>query len=121
MTNSKNIAGLVGPILIALAITEAMNLHIWAINIPPVTYLSGTFWFVIGLAIVRAHNRWLLGWPALITLVGWVFIIGGLFRMFAPEAPENAFTYTGLMVIFSIGSYLTFKAYKREDSGTAVG
>ncbi len=41
MTNSKQIAGLIGPTIIGIALTisEAMNLQIWANNIAPVTYL----------------------------------------------------------------------------------
>jgi len=123
MTNSRNIAGLIGPTAIALTISEAMNLHIWAINIAPVTYLNGTVLFVTGLSIVRAHNRWVHGWPVLVTLAGWFAILGGLYRMFAPEAqqaPQNAFTYAVLVVLLSIGIVLTFKAYRREGSQTAA-
>ena len=58
MTNSKQLAGLFGPTLMALTISEALNLHIWRVNIVPVTYLNGLILFVAGLSIVRAHNRW---------------------------------------------------------------
>lgn len=122
MTNSKQIAGLIGPTLIVITISEAMNLHIWANNIAPVTYLNGTLLFVAGLSIVRVHNRWTGGWPVMVTLVGWVVMLGGLFRMFAPEAQqggENIPTYAVIMVILAIGIFLTFKAYSREDSNTA--
>jgi hypothetical protein len=72
MTNSKHIAGLIGPTLVALAISEAINLHIWVNNIAPVTYLNGILLFVAGLSIVRVHNRWTGDWPVIITLVGWL-------------------------------------------------
>lgn len=123
MSNSKKIAGLIGPSLIALTTSEVINLHIWAINIPAVTYLNGTLLFVAGLSIVRVHNRWTGGWPVLVTLAGWFVILGGLFRMFFPEAQqlaENIPSYAVIMVIFAIGIFLTFKAYSREDSKTAV-
>ena len=122
MTNSKHIAGLIGPTIMALAMSEAINLHIWANNVAPVTYLKGTLLFVAGLSIIRAHNRWTVGWPVMVTLVGWVAILGGLFRMFAPEAQQarqNSFTYALLMVLFAFGTFLTFKAYRREDSNMA--
>ena len=122
MTNSKHIAGLIGPTIMALAMSEAINLHIWANNVAPVTYLNGTLLFVAGLSIIRAHNRWTVGWPVMVTLVGWVAILGGLFRMFAPEAQQagqNSFTYALLMVLFAFGTFLTFKAYRREDSNMA--
>jgi len=118
MTNSKQIAGLIGPTIMALSVSEAMNFHIWASNIAPVTYLNGTLLFVGGLSIVRAHNRWIVGWPVMVTLVGWVAIFGGLFRMFAPEAQQagqNSFTYAALVALFALGAFLTFKAYRRAD------
>lgn len=121
MTNSKQIAGLIGPTIIALTLSEAMNYHIWATNNAPVIYLNGTILFVAGLSIVRAHNRW-RGWPVFVTLTGWIAVLGGLFRMFAPEArqaPENIYTYAGLTALLAIGIFLTFKAYRREERNTA--
>jgi hypothetical protein len=117
MTESKRIAGLLGPTLIALTASEAMNLRIWANNIAPVTYLNGALLLVAGLSIVRTHNRWTSGWPVLVTLLGWLAILGGLFRMFAPEAQQggqNVPTFAVIIVLFAIGLFLTFKAYHRE-------
>jgi len=118
MTKSKEIAGLIGPTVIALTLSEAMNLHIWTTNIAPVTYLNGSILLVAGLSIVRAHNRWIRGWPVLVTLTGWFAILGGLFRMFAPDAPQapqDAITYAGLVVLLAIGIVLTFQAYRRNN------
>jgi uncharacterized membrane protein HdeD (DUF308 family) len=115
LTNSKQIAGLVGPTLIALNLSEIMNPHIWS-NIAHITYLAGSLWFVAGLSILRAHNRWVLGWPVLITVVGWFVILGGLFRMFFPasaqQGVENTFSVlVGQIILLVIGIFLTFKAY----------
>jgi hypothetical protein len=74
--------------MMAVAASEAINLHIWATNIAAVTYLNGTLLFVTGLSIIRIHNRWSAGWPVMITLVGWAALISGLFRMFAPSAQQ---------------------------------
>jgi hypothetical protein len=123
MTNSKHIAGLIGPTLIALTISEAINLHIWANNVAPVTYLNGVLLFVAGLSIVRVHNLWIRGWPVAVTLVGWFAILLGLVRMFAPEAQpggQNAPTYAVIVVLLAIGSFLTFEAYSREDDKIVV-
>ena len=84
---SKRIAGLVGPTLIALSASEALNYHIWDDNLVPVTYLDGTLLFVGGLSVVRAHNRWRGGWPVLTTLAGWSALMLGLARIFAPPGP----------------------------------
>lgn len=121
MTNSKKVAGLIGPSIIAITASELLNLHIWAINIPTVTYLNGTLLFIAGLSIVRAHNCWTSGWPILVTLTGWFVILGGLYRMFFPEAQqlaENIPTYIIIIILGVIGIFLTFKAYSREDSKT---
>ena len=122
MTNSRKIAGLVGPTIIVLTISEAMNFHIWAVNIAPVTYLNGTLLLVAGLAIIRIHNHW-RGWSVLVTLTGWFCILGGLYRMFvpeAPQAPQNTAAYIGLGILFVIGIFLTFKAYGRKESNNGI-
>ena len=119
MTNSKLIAGLMGPTLIAIPLSEALNFHLWANNIPPVTYLNGMILFLAGLLVVRFHNLWTGGWPVMITLVGWVILISGLFRMFVPEAQQltqRNIALAVIIVLFSIGVFLTFKAYGREES-----
>jgi hypothetical protein len=112
--DSKRIAGLIGPTLMVLNISEALNLHIWETNIPPITYLNGLLFFIAGLAIVRAHNRWEPSWVTLVTFAGWAAMVLGCFRMFAPEAQqagESLGTYIGIFLIFLVGTYLTFKAY----------
>jgi hypothetical protein len=125
MTDSKNIARLIGPTMIAIGISEALTFHIWTTNIAPLIYLNGVLLFVAGLSIVRVHNRWTRGWPVIVTLVGWVAIFGGLFRMFAPEvqqAGQNAPTVILIEILVgAIGLFLTFKAYfGREENTTAV-
>jgi hypothetical protein len=114
MANSKYIAGLIGPTLSALALSEALNMDIWATNVAPVTYLNGTLLFIAGLSIVRVHNDWTRGLPVAVTLTGWGIILLGLFRMFAPQAqqlPENAAAYVMFAALFTFGIFLTFKAY----------
>lgn len=119
MTNSKQIAGLIGPALIALTIPEAINAHIWAAQTAPVVYLNGGLLFVAGLSIVRAHNYWGLGSPVTVTLVGWGAILAGLFRMFFPEiarqgAQNTSTVIATAMIASAIGIFLTFKAYSRK-------
>lgn len=114
---ATRLAGLIGPILIPSAISEVVNLHIWASNLAPLTYLVGILWFVAGFLIIRAHNRWTLGWPVTITLLGWFLVLGGLFRMFLPEAQQGnqntpvLGTYAVNAVLVAIGGLLTVKAY----------
>ena len=54
MTNSRNIAGLLGPTAVAFALSEWINLRIlWVNTSPSVIYLNGSLLFVAGLVIVR--------------------------------------------------------------------
>jgi hypothetical protein len=88
--------------------------------------------FVAGLSIVRVHNYWTGSWPVLVTLTGWISMLGGLIRMFAPvsgaefgldvQRPEHTITavFALLMALFATGIVLTFKAYVREDRKIAV-
>lgn len=122
MATSKQIAGLLGPTMVAIGASEAFTFRIWDANIAPLIALNGLLLFVAGLAIVRAHNRWTRSWPVLITLTGWLGIVAGLFRMFAPEvqqAAENAPTTIVTAIVFGlIGLVLTFNAYRRERAET---
>jgi len=117
MMNSRRLAGLIGPTLVAIAISKALNFHMWVTNVAPVTYLVGILLFVAGLSIIRAHNVWTRGWPVLITLLGWVIIFGGLVRMFVPEAQQTLQStsifgvYVVDIVLLAIGLYLSFEAY----------
>jgi hypothetical protein len=120
MTDSTRIAGLLGPTLIAISVTEWMNLGVFTAAIGPSfgphVYLNGTLLFVAGLALVRAHNYWTRGWPVLITLVGWLALLCGLGRMAVPVAAQEAgqhpsVVYASLVVLLVIGAVLTFKAY----------
>ena len=117
MTDPKPLAQLIGPTLIVVTLSEALNLHIWRPNLAPLTYLNGSLLFVAGLAIVRVHNHWTRAWPVAVTLIGWGSMLGGLFRMFAPEAQqggENIATYAVLAILFLTGVFLTFKGFSRS-------
>ena len=122
MAQSKRLAALLGPSLIAVSLTESINFDIFTNTSAHLVYLNGTLLFVAGLAIVCSHNLWTARWPVLITLIGWAMLLVGLVRMIAPVSARQAAQYptavlalTFLLVI--IGSILTFNAYRREDSG----
>ena len=120
MASSKGLAGLVGPTIVAMIVSEfpLVQPHLYDTQIPPVVYLSGVLMFVAGLAIVRVHNRWTWDWTVLITLAGWFAGGLGLFRMFAAGAYQQGAASTPtpvFMVLEGIlllcGIVLTFKAY----------
>ena len=114
MTTSRWIARIVGPSLIAVGITEVINIDRFAGIAPPVVYLNGMVLFVAGLTIVQAHNGWVRDWSVLVTLTGWGLFFGGLYRMFAPAAAQLSHgvpTYGLLAVLVGLGGVLTYKAY----------
>jgi len=122
MTDSRSIAQLIGPTLVAVTLSEALNLHIWSTTIPAVTYLDGALLFVAGLSIVRVHNLWKRGWSLAITLVAWASMCGGLFRMFAPEVESGRnprLEYTIIAILFALGVFLTYKGFGRKRESVA--
>lgn len=90
MATSKAIAALVGPVLAAAALSVLVNLKTWpslveqAFSDGPLIYVTGYLTFAAGIAIVRVHNRWTAGWPVLVTLSGWMALLGGLMRTLFP-------------------------------------
>jgi 1,4-dihydroxy-2-naphthoate octaprenyltransferase len=120
--NSRRIAALVGPTIVAMVASEfpLVQPHLYDTQIPPVVYLSGVLMFLGGLAIVRAHNHWMLDWSALVTLSGWFFLLLGLLRMFAASRYQRgaaATSATSFMVLEGIllvvGLVISFKGYSR--------
>jgi hypothetical protein len=89
---SKTIGGLVGPTFVAIAIAMLLNvgsMPLIAAQVardPALILLSGILLLVAGIAIVRAHNVWSGGWPVLVTIVGWLALLGGLARIFFPHS-----------------------------------
>ena len=113
MSNAKNMAGLVGPVLMAVTASEAMNLRIWSEPVASVTYLDGSLLFIAGVAIVRAHNLWTRRWPVLITLTGWLALGLGLLRMFFPTVSTagTPATFVVIALLFAAGCVLTVQSF----------
>jgi len=129
MTSSKTIAGLIGPTLAAIALGMLFNLASFPAlaeqvsREPALIFLSGVLLFVAGLAIVRVHNLWSGGWPVLVTILGWLALVGGIVRILLPtrlaEIAAGFAQNTGLItaagiVLLVIGGFLSFKAYSSE-------
>ena len=126
MERSRFIAKLIGPICIAgglgmlfnTAVYKAMFDH--ALHNHVLIYLSGIAAMTIGLAVIAAHNRWQWDWTVIITLFGWVALIGGIVRTVAPQTVErigsrliadpNFFTVDGGIAVL-LGVLLSYFAY----------
>jgi hypothetical protein len=126
MVTSKAIAGLIGPTLVAIAAALLLNLGSISAVLEPLSrdpalvLIYGMLLFVAGLAIVRVHNHWAADWSILVTILGWLLIVGGLVRMLFPlrlAAMAGDFAQnSGVMAVvavllLAIGAFLSFKAY----------
>jgi len=122
MEKSKSIAGIVGPTLIFMVLSELRlwNPTLYDTQIVPLVYISGVLFFVAGIAIVRSHNIWILGWQTSLTIIGWLSVLLGLARMFFPhfyiaqfKNDNSAFILEILLIL--LGLFLTFKAYSPKQ------
>ena len=122
MTDFKQIAGLLGPTMVVMLVSEfpLIQPHLYDAQIPPVVYLSGVAMFVAGLAVVRTHNLWTRNWTVLVTLSGWFFLALGLLRMFtagqyqrsaAETSPGVFMVLEGCLLVVAL--VITYKAYAR--------
>lgn len=113
----RRIARILGPVIIAVALTEAAHMDIFAEQTAPVVYLNGAVLFTAGVAILQAHAAWRRDWTVLITLCGWALAAAGLFRLAWPQAQqatEGPPTTAALLVLATAGGYLAWQGYRRR-------
>lgn len=125
MSTSEFIAGLMGPTLITIALSVLINQTRFSELVEQVErnysiiFFAGIVMLVAGLAVVQTHNIW-HGWPVIITILGWLLIIGGLIRtLFAPRISTVARPFVeqpmvvllALLVALAVGAFLTMKGY----------
>lgn len=54
-----------------------------------VLFLGGIMAVLFGAFIVSSHNIWVLHWPVIVTLVGWLSLIKGILLMASPDFPKS--------------------------------
>ncbi len=126
MDNAKSIAGIVGPALVVMVLSEMKiwNPTLYATQIVPLVYVSGVLLFIAGLAVIRQHNVWTWKWPVVITLIGWLGGLLGLVRMFFPQRYQAQFKNDIYALVLELllvtaGVFLTYKAYLSTDKPAA--
>jgi hypothetical protein len=91
MMASIFLARLLGPVFLIVGASILFNPKVFrdiaaeVVRSVTLVYLFGFIDFAAGLAIVLSHNVWLMGWPVLITLIGWLLLIRGTVRVLIPE------------------------------------
>ena len=85
------VAALLGPMLIAIALAVLLNRATFektlreAADNQGLIFVAGIIAVGLGATIVKLHNVWVMDWPVLVTLTGWLSLAAGFFRMIWPD------------------------------------
>jgi hypothetical protein len=91
MQRSIYLARLLGPVGIAIGLGMLLNAAVFRILAGQflasyaLIFLSGILTLTAGMALVLAHNVWVGDWRVFITILGWLAVIGGVFRTVWPQ------------------------------------
>lgn len=126
MDTSIFLARLIGPLFLVIAAGLLLRQSSWRsmasdfLANRALVYLTGFLALLGGLAIVNTHNVWVANWPVAITILGWLAVIGGIFRMLWPErvigigermlGNKSAVTAAGVIEGL-LGLWLTYAGY----------
>jgi hypothetical protein len=127
MGTSIFLAKLIGPVCLVIGLALLINgaafrtLAKEFLDNPALMFLSGVITLPAGLAVVRTHNVWAGDWRILITILGWLAVIGGAVRILAPQRataigrtmlanPSTLHISTGVYLL--IGALLCFFGYR---------
>jgi hypothetical protein len=128
MQTSIFLARLVGPFFAIVGLSVLVNAAAFRsiarefLNSPGLIFLTGLVTLPVGIAIVLTHNVWVANWPVLITIVGWLGVITGVIRVFAPQrvaekgktiAANHNFPYVAGGIWLAVGAVLCFFGYVR--------
>lgn len=125
MNTSLLIAQVLGPIYLAVAIGVLTNKKHYEkvfkeyLKHEVCLYMGGILALIVGLLIVQAHNVWVKDWTLLVTLIGWIATIKGVWLLAFPEMAKKQselwikgkLTVTGGSVALLLGLVFTYFGY----------
>jgi uncharacterized membrane protein len=128
MQRSIFLAKLIGPLLVAIGIALIFNADIFRTMAAEffksyaLIYIAGLLALTAGLAIVNTHNEWTGDWRVVITILGWLCVIGGIVRIVFPNVVEtlgasmiaavsNGWIIGEGVVFVAFGAWLSFMGY----------
>ncbi len=86
---------------------------------PPGIYLGGLVALAIGFLLVTFHNNWVKDWSVIITIIGWVALVKGLFLVILPKVSikvcnvykMNKFLTTWAAIVIVLGALLSWLGF----------
>jgi hypothetical protein len=127
MQTSRFLAQLIGPTLLVIGIGLLVNRAGYRgmaqefLKSRALIYIAGLLALVPGLALVLTHNVWAADWRIVITLLGWLALIGGVFRIVFPQEvtkigtrmiAQDSTLLVGGGVTLALGAILSFFGYR---------
>jgi hypothetical protein len=134
MQRSIFLAKLIGPFLAVIGVALIFNADIFRtmaaefLKSYAFIYLAGLLALTAGLAIVNTHNEWTADWRVVITILGWLCVIGGIVRIVFPNVVEtlgasmiaaasNGWIIGEGVVFVALGAWLCFMGYAPGKAG----
>ncbi len=126
MQTSIFIAKLMGPVIGVAGLGFLFNRSAFIdmardfLNSTGLIVMSGFLALTMGLAIVNTHNVWVAGWPVIITIFGWLAVIGGIMRITMPDVTRTIaermlnltnFITIEAIILIGLGAWLSYVGY----------
>jgi len=121
------IARFAGRVFIVIGVGILANLSFYsgmvaeAVRSPTLIYIAGILSLTAGLAILGAYRAWTADWRVVVTILGWLCVIGGIVRIVLQNVvgwiAANLYSgTTSLMIVgvivLIVGGYLSFNGYR---------
>jgi positive regulator of sigma E activity len=127
MTPSTFIARILGPLLVISGIGLLLEGQAFSamagdfLRNPALIYFSGLITLAVGLAILNVHHLWVRDWRVIVTIFGWLTLLGGILRILATSwvqrAAESVIAHPRWLVVGAVatlvlGGFLTVMGYQ---------
>jgi hypothetical protein len=126
MQTSIFLARLIGPAFLVMGIGMLLNREGYRamarefLRSRALIYLAGLLALVPGIAMVLVHNVWVFDWRLIVTLFGWLAVLGGIFRLLFPQQvtalgetmiESESYMLVAAIVVLALGLILSFYGY----------
>jgi hypothetical protein len=134
MQTSKLFARFIGPIFVAIGLAQIINADVLRtlvgqfLDSYALIFLAGIMAMLAGLAIVNFHNLWVSDWRVVVTIFGWLALIGGVIRIVLPQQTAqigtaifnvpNITIISGLFTL-ALGAWLSVMGYRNANGKPA--